>query len=148
MVGRPGPAAPLLLPPPPFALVHEDLNEHVKEVGGRLTTWPDSQERLMLATRARLQTEPALVEEEVLPLDVFLKKAEAATRTTDAFCAHVVSRLVSMHGPAGSIAGHEHCLQTYLKDEELAYEQIRTNPDLTYGTQIHFEEKAKHMRSP
>ena len=35
-----------------------NLNERVKNMGGRMTTWPDAFERLMLATRrARLQTE-------------------------------------------------------------------------------------------
>ena len=58
-----------------------------------------------------------------IPLHVFLKEAQAATDSTDACCEYLVSRLVSLHGPGGTIHGNQHALQSYLKkgDDLLNY---------------------------
>jgi len=54
-------------------------------------------------------------------------EAQAATNSIDALCEYVVSRLVSLHGPCGTIHGNQHALQSYLKegDDVLNYENIR-----------------------
>ena len=79
---------------------------------------------------------------------MFLKEAQAATKSTDALCEYVVSRLVSLHGPCGTIHGNQHALQSYLKkgDDLLNYENLRTHGDLAPAANIHFEDKAKHLR--
>ena len=128
-----------------------DLKERVKELlGGRMTTWPDGQLRLLNMAKADAAKEACTSKTRSIPLDVFLSEAwlhaRDATDSTDAFCGFVVARLVALHGPGGRIDGSNHVLQSYLKKEILSYENLRTHSDLVPGANLHFEEKAKHMR--
>lgn len=93
-----------------------------------MTTWTDGYERLMRAAEKNAAKHPVTSNSRTIPLHVFLMEAQAATNSTDALCEYVVSRLVALHGPCGTIHGNQHALQSYLKkdDDVLNYENLRT----------------------